>query len=245
MGEVDLFRNILGSNSCLWCLEINSSVQLPVAARSTCKHFMNILAVQLGRVGISNKNPQQWHYLTETARPQPQHESAERTRRNTRRSSLLCLSKQSKDQWRLETHKRGTTSSVSNLVQLPSLSIESYLYPTNIPCPPWVLPQLTSVCQSTQVHWSGKKLQHTTRSLCFSLWSPDKCSLTTQCKADQYMHVISEEFFITCPFTCLFEQNILSPMSASAKCSFMCCRSKTPCNWLSKEPWSFYFIFHC
>ena len=35
------------------------------------------------------------------------------------------------------------------------------------------------------------------------LWSPNKCSSTTQCKADQYMCAISKESFIMCPFTCL------------------------------------------
>ena len=40
-------------------------------------------------------------------------------------------------------------------------------------------------------------------SWCASLWSPDKWSSTTQCKADQYMCVVSKESFITCPFTCL------------------------------------------
>ena len=34
----------------------------------------------------------------------------------------------------------------------------------------------------------------------FSLWRPNKCSLTTQCKVDQYMCVVSKESFITCSF---------------------------------------------
>jgi hypothetical protein len=51
----------------------------------------------------------------------------------------------------------------------------------------------------------NKKLQHTTRSflLHFSLWNPNKCSSTTQCKADQYMCVNVKGHVITCPFTCL------------------------------------------
>ena len=36
-----------------------------------------------------------------------------------------------------------------------------------------------------------------------SLWCPEKWSSTLQCKADQYMHVVSKESFIICPFTCL------------------------------------------
>ena len=52
------------------------------------------------------------------------------------------------------------------------------------------------------------------------------------------MHVISKESFITCPFTCLLQQNILSPVSALAKCFFMCFPSKTLSNTtdLSKNP---------
>ena len=62
-----------------------------------------------------------------------------------------------------------------------------------------------------------------------SLWSPDKWSSAMQGKAVQYMHVVSEES-IMCPFTCLLQQNILSPVSASVKCSFMFCPSKAPSN---------------
>jgi hypothetical protein len=38
-----------------------------------------------------------------------------------------------------------------------------------------------------------------------SLWSPEKCSLTKQCKVDQNMSVLRKESFITmiCPFACL------------------------------------------
>jgi hypothetical protein len=65
--------------------------------------------------------------------------------------------------------------------------------------------QLTSLCQSARVHKSGKKLQHTTRSflVCFSLWSHNEWSSTTQCKVGRYMYVISRESFITCPFISL------------------------------------------
>jgi hypothetical protein len=38
--------------------------------------------------------------------------------------------------------------------------------------------------------------------VCFSLWSPYKCSSTTQCKVNQCMCVVSKESF-TCPFMCL------------------------------------------
>ena len=36
--------------------------------------------------------------------------------------------------------------------------------------------------------------------VCFFLWSPDKWSSTIQCKADQYMCVVSKIYFIICPF---------------------------------------------
>ena len=67
------------------------------------------------------------------------------------------------------------------------------------------LSQLTSLCQSAQVCRSGKKLQHTIRRFLvhFSLWNPDKCHSTMQCKADQYSCVVSKESFIMCPFTYL------------------------------------------
>jgi hypothetical protein len=61
--------------------------------------------------------------------------------------------------------------------------------------------------QQTAVHFFPRRL--------------DKCSSTMQCNVDQYIHVISKVPFIACPFTSLPEQNILSPVSASAKCSFM------------------------
>jgi hypothetical protein len=67
MGEVDLFRKVPWSNSCLCCLEIGSSVHsLAVAVRSTRKHFMDAPAVQFSRVKVASMK---WHYLAETARP--------------------------------------------------------------------------------------------------------------------------------------------------------------------------------
>ena len=54
IGEVDLFRKVLWSNSRLCCLEISSSVNS--IAWYTCKHFLDTPAIQLGRVGITNTN---------------------------------------------------------------------------------------------------------------------------------------------------------------------------------------------
>jgi hypothetical protein len=77
---------------------------------------------------------------------------------------------------------------------------------------------LASACvlhqYAAQVWGSSKKLLYTTRSFLthFSVWSPDKYSSTIQCKADQYMCVVSNESFIMSfhvlalaehPFTCI------------------------------------------
>jgi hypothetical protein len=90
MGEVELFRKVLWSNSCLCCLEIGSLVhRLAAAAQSICKHFIEISAVQFGRVSLANRNQQRCLYLVNTARPQP---GGTRATRNARKSSGLCLS---------------------------------------------------------------------------------------------------------------------------------------------------------
>jgi hypothetical protein len=90
---VDLFRN--GS------LEKLSSVlsgnwqfgsQVNIGSSIHLKHFTDIPAVQFCRVRIANTNQQWWHYLAETARPQPWHKSTGGTLMNAQRSSQLCLS---------------------------------------------------------------------------------------------------------------------------------------------------------
>jgi hypothetical protein len=110
------------------------------------------------------------------------------------------------DQQRLKTNKLCTASSVS---KPSSTSVTVHRAPfillPNITCPPWLLPQhvclsqLTLLCQSARVCRSCKKLQQITRSVlaCFSLWSPNKWSSSTQCKVDRYMCVIREESFLT------------------------------------------------
>jgi hypothetical protein len=74
------------------------------------------------------QDSQRWQDLAGTAEPyQNRHKSAggTRTTRDTRRSSQLCLSQRSKDQWRSETKNRCKASSTSKpLLQ----SAESYLY---------------------------------------------------------------------------------------------------------------------
>ena len=167
---MDLFRKVLWSNSHLCCLEISSSVhRSAAAARSTHKHFMDTPAVQFSRVRIANRNQQQWHYLAETARPQPWLKSAGGTNRNTRRSSQLCLSQGSEDQWRCETHKHCTASSISK-PSSASITVHWVLF-----IPPkhhvismglaWAcvfhklehLSQLTSIYQLAPVHRSCKR----------------------------------------------------------------------------------------
>ena len=124
--EVDLFRKVLWSNSsCLRCLEISSSVhRSTAAARSTRRYLTDTPAVQFGRVWIANMT---WL------------ESAGGTKRNTRRSSQLCLSQGSKDQQRHETHKHCTASctskpsSVSITLWSPTYNLQT-LCVLHVPC---------------------------------------------------------------------------------------------------------------
>jgi hypothetical protein len=132
------------------------------------------------------------------------------------------------------------------------MTVKSYIYTlqTSHVLPQYMcLSQLTSICQSAQVHGSGNELQHTTRSflVCFSLWNLNKCS-TTQCKADQYMRVVSKgplhhvSFHVfalaASPFTCVCFSEMFLHKSALVLhlCPFQenapshVCPSKTPSN---------------
>jgi hypothetical protein len=227
---VDLFRNGFWSNSCLSCLEIGSSVHgSAVAARSTCKHFMFTPAVPFSRVGIANTNQQRWHFLAETARPQPPEELTGGARR--------CASL-SEGQRRWATKKHCTASSTSKPSQPQSLLATFYLHSLQTSCGL----QLTSLCQSVWVHRSGKKatacyqkffLEH------FSLWSPENgaqlhnvrrtntCMLLAKSPSSR---VLSRACFgKTCFLLCLLQWNLpsgvclsLSPVSTSGKHSFLC-----------------------
>jgi hypothetical protein len=53
---------------------------------------MDTPAIHFTRVGIANMNQQWWHYLAETVSPQPQHQSAERMRRDQEKFSAVPLS---------------------------------------------------------------------------------------------------------------------------------------------------------
>ena len=194
---MDLFRRVLWSNSHLCCLEISSSVHrlAAAAARSSWKHFTDTPADQFSRVGLGSAVIQHSSRdIQASASPRVNR----RTRRNTRRSSWLCLSQESENQWRHETHKHFTASCSS---RPSSVSITPW-------CPIYTLQTSrvlhVSCIQSAQVYRGSNKLQHITRSflVCFSLWSPDKCSSTVQYKVDKYMCVASKKFFMW-PFTCL------------------------------------------
>jgi hypothetical protein len=107
----------------------------------------------------------------------------------------------------------------------------------------------------------ARSRQHTTRSFLvrFSLWSPDKCSSTTQCKVDHYMHVVSEEFFhresfhmlalAKHPFTCVcFRKTLLQHVCPSKAPSDTTEFSKKPDVSISppcfphRHPWTSSFL---
>jgi hypothetical protein len=128
------------------------------------------------------------------------------TNRDTRRSSLLCLSQGSQD-WRpRRTAQPALQASPSHSLLSPMYTSSKHQVPsTGLASARESVSDDVTRCQSARALRSGKRLQHTTRSflLCFSLWSPDKWSSTKQCKVDQYMHAISKESFIIRPFMCL------------------------------------------
>ena len=138
----------------------------------------------------------------------------------------MCLSQGSDHQGRRETMKHCRASCASK----PLYQSVLFILPPNIMCPPQAyeyvlaklhvsLYQLTSLCHLACVHGSH---QHTTRSF----WSispywimingAQLCSVRWS-KVDWYMHVISKESFIVCPFTVL----------ALVKCSFTCASAET------------------
>ena len=156
---MDLFRKVLWSNSHLCCLETSSSVHRSAStARSTGKHFTDTPAVQFGRVGIA------------TAVSRPSRDSQASACRNTRRRSQLCLSQESKDQWRLETYKRCPAVPPRQALFLSLRWV--LLIPSKYHMSPSASPQHVHLI--ARVLGSGKKLQHTTRSLCsvslYGIW---------------------------------------------------------------------------
>ena len=121
----------------------------------------------------------------------------------------------------------------------------SWLSPQHVSC---LTSGLASACASNQPK-SSEGAANCSRLpevflVCFSLWSPNKCSSTTQCKVNQDMHVSSARspslcvlscacFSSTDSLLCLLQLNIpsriclsLSPVSTSEKHSFMCLPQK-------------------
>lgn len=147
-----LFRKVLWNSSCLRCLEICSLVhRSAVAAQTVHKHFTDIPAVQFGREGMANRNQQWWHYLAVVALPsgdrQPglSHSVSQQrgpgpagTPGEALSSASLSKVKISENLRPTSTAQHCTASSVSKPSSAPSLSVESYLYPPNIMCPPQV-----------------------------------------------------------------------------------------------------------
>ena len=113
-GEWTYLERFIEATLC--CLEA-------AAPRLTCIPFTVTSAVQFGRVGRANRNQEWGYYLAEKASPQL--ESAWGTQRDTRRSAQLCLSQRLYQQAKL----------------CFGHSVESFLYPPNITCPPRALPQ--------------------------------------------------------------------------------------------------------
>ena len=198
---------------------------------------MDTPAVQFCRVGLTNTNQQWWHDRAETARPQHRFKAAGGIRRDTRRSSLLCLSQGREDQCRLTSIAQlAVTAS-----QAQSLLLRGVLFiPSTHHVFSQVLPQHVHPVRPSP---RSPKIYHS----------------TTQCKVDQYMRVNSKESVIMChrvcfsrtsSLLCLLQPNIpswvclsLSPMSTSGKHTFVCLPQQNPIehNWLSREPLNSHF----
>ena len=166
-GKWTCLEIVLWRNSHLGCLELNSSVHRSsiAAARSPLKHFIDTPAVQFGRIRLGNRNQQQWHNLAETARPQPRHKSAGGTRTNRKaRSSWLCLFQGREDQWRQETKKHCTASSISK-PSSASITVHWVLFISSrhhVPSMGLALAQASVSADITlPISWNLKKWQET------------------------------------------------------------------------------------
>jgi hypothetical protein len=130
MGEVDLFRKVLWSNSCICCLEISSLVpSLAVAAWYTCKYLKDTPSVQFWRVRIANTSAAV--ALTGRGRPQPHMSQLEGGTGTP--GVLLCLSGKLRS---AKTHKHCCTSKPSSVSVTPCSPI--YILQTScilhVPC---------------------------------------------------------------------------------------------------------------
>jgi hypothetical protein len=170
--------------------------------------------MKFSRVRIVNTNQQRWHYVAETARPQPQQQQGPTGMSG---EALSYAPLRSEDQQRFQTDQHYTASSINNPSYTLLLSMEFYLYPSNALCPLRVLPPHRS-CLSTWVclSWHHSVNQPESMEATRNCVTPPKfLGVFLSLKSWQmelnyameggpiYVSVTSKESFITCPFTCL------------------------------------------
>ena len=132
-----------------------------------------------------------------------------------RKSSWLWLFQWSKDQQRLETNKHCTASSTSKPSSATVTFVEFYLHSKHcmssmglafhmscLSAYESVSTDITLPISLSSRKWQYTAAYHQKFLVCFSLWSPNNYSSSTQCKVDQYIFVVTKES-ITCLFTCL------------------------------------------
>jgi hypothetical protein len=170
--------------------------------------------------------------VTRPSRDSQASAAASVSKNNTGRSSQLCLSQESQDQQRLKTHKRCVASSIrksSSVSITPWRPIYTLQTSRVLHMPCLASAQASNQPQSLE---ATNKLQHTRDLVCFSLWSSDKGSSTTQYKADQYMHVVSKKILhhVTFhmlalaehPLSCVCFSETFLPESALVSLSHLC-----------------------
>jgi hypothetical protein len=151
---------------------------------------MDTPAVRFSRVATASRNQQWWHGLTETARP-PQEEPGGTPGKMPPSARPTSL-----------TQPSSPSIIIRQVLFMLSKYRVSFMGPASVHVS--VSADIT-LAISLSPHKQQESTAHHQKFLVrFSLWSPDKCSSTMQCKADQCMRVASKESFITCPFMCLF-----------------------------------------
>jgi hypothetical protein len=165
-------------------------------------HFLDLPTIQFGTVRIASTNQQQWHYLTEIARPQPLLKSAGGTREDTKRSPQLCLSHPLSVKWRsVKTWDQQALHSLAlstSQAQLLSLSYLHSLQISRVPHRSCFTMCLASACESVladimlSISLSLQKQQEATThhqkffAVFLSMESP-QMQLNNICKEDQYI----------------------------------------------------------
>ena len=156
--------------------------------------------VQFNSIGIANTQQQQWHFLLESAGPQPWHKSAGGTLGAARSSSWFCLSQEAKIREDLRPTSVAQPALYASQAPPPSLSVGSCLHPPNITSPPRVLPQHVHSIEATEVARNCSTPPEV--FWCVSLYGVLTNAAQLH-KAEQYMCVINKVSFFTCPFMCL------------------------------------------